>query len=321
MKPDAFKIPDNSPTNAEPSDNMDPSCLEYCLTDDEQRFFDEQGYLIVEDAIDPEMLERLVSVVDRLDARERDMENAADKLLSITNIIHEDDAFVELLDWPRVFPKVWGVLGWNIYLYHSHMDATPPANPDTTTWNVAWHQDSMRVNDEIEIHPRPRLSLKVGFYLTDVSLPDRGNTLIVPGSHMKDEIDLPQDGVSNPEGAEPLCVKAGSAVLVDRRIWHSRSMNTSELTRKVLWYGYSYRWLQPKDEMTVEHLLPKVDPIRRQLLGGGASANSVYDPNAGDVPLRDWFAEHRPSDAEWTKHARPQARPPAMVRGKNLGRM
>ncbi len=299
---------------------MHPNCLQYRLTGDELAFFNEQGYLIVEDAFDHHTLKSLIEVVDRIDRAERDLENAADKLLSVTDIIHRDGRFVELLDWSRVFPKVWGILGWNIYLYHSHMDVTPPANPSTTTWNVAWHQDSMRVNDEIETHPRPRLSLKVGYYLTDVTEPDRGNTLIVPGSHMHDEIDLPQDGVSNPVGSQPLCVKAGSAVLLDRRIWHSRSMNTSSLTRKVLWYGYSYRWLKPKDAMTVEHLRPKVDPVKQQLLGGGLSANGVYDPVDGDVPLRDWLEQHAPDDASWTKHARPQSRPPAMVRGKNLGR-
>jgi len=117
-----------------------------------------------------------------------------------------------------------------------------------------------------------------------------------------------------------VCLKAGSALIVDRRIWHSRSMNTSELTRKVLWLGYSYRWLRPKDPMTVERLLPRVDPVRQQLLGGGLSANGVYDPQDGDVPLRSWLQEHSPDDGAWTKHPRPQSRPPAMVRGKNLGR-
>ena len=299
---------------------MHPDCLQYRLTSDEQAFFNEQGYLIVEDALDPTTRDALIEVVDGIDRAERDVENAADKLLSVTNVIHRDKRFVELLDWPAVFPKVWGILGWNIYLYHSHVDATPPANPATTTWSVAWHQDSMRVNDEIDTHPRPRLSLKIGYYLTDVTEPDRGNTLIVPGSHVQDEIDLPQDGVSNPTGSRPLCVKAGSAVLLDRRIWHSRSMNTSSLTRKVVWYGYSYRWLKPKDAMTVEHLLPTVDPVKQQLLGGGVSANGVYDPGEGDVPLRGWLQQHAPDDAAWTKHARPQSRPPAMVRGKNSGR-
>ena len=66
---------------------------------------------------------------------------------------------------------MWGILGWNIYLYHSHLDVTPLENARHQEWSVAWHQDSMRVNDEIESNPRPRLSLKIGYYLTDVSQP------------------------------------------------------------------------------------------------------------------------------------------------------
>ena len=109
-------------------------------------------------------------------------------------------------------------------------------------------------------------------------------------------------------------------MLVDRRIWHSRSANLSDQTRKVLWYGYSYRWLRPKDKMTVSHLYPQLDPIRRQILGDGLSNNGVYDPADGDVPLRTWLREHCPEDAERSLHGRSQARPPAMVRGKNTGR-
>jgi len=219
-----------------------------------------------------------------------------------------------------VFPKVWGILGWNIYLYHSHLDVTPPADAAALRWRVAWHQDSMRVNDEIESRPRPRLSLKVGYYLTDTSEADRGNTLIVPGSHLCDELECPADGVSNPAGAEPLCVKPGTAVLIDRRIWHSRSPNLWNQTRKVIWYGYAYRWLRAKDEMTVAHLYPTLDPIRRQILGDGLSANGAYDPVDGDVPLRSWLREHSPHEAEASPHGRSHSRPPAMVRGKHLGR-
>ena len=143
----------------------------------------------------------------------------------------------------------------------------------------------------------------------------------MPGSQLWDEIDCPQDGVSNPDGAEPLCVPAGTAVIIDRRIWHSRSPNLWNQSRKVVWYGYSYRWLRPKDAMTVRHLYPQLDPIRRQILGDGLSANGTYDPHDGDVPLRTWLREHCPEDAERTLTGRAHARPPAMVRGKHLGRM
>ena len=298
---------------------MNPDCLLHRLTPSEREFFNRNGYLVVENALDPATVSSLAGVIDRVEARERSPEQR-DKLMSVTNVIHEDDSLVELLDCPTVFPKVWGILGWNIYLYHSHLDVTPPADEAALRWRVAWHQDSMRVNDEIESHPRPRLSLKVGYYLTDVSQPDRGNTLVVPGSHLWDEIDCPHDGQTNPAGAEPLCVRPGTAVLVDRRIWHSRSANLSDQTRKVLWYGYSYRWLRPKDKMTVSHLYPRLDPIRRQILGDGLTNNGAYDPADGDVPLRGWLREHCPEDALHSLHDRSQARPPAMVRGKNSGR-
>lgn len=298
---------------------MTPDCLAHRLTADELAFFNSNGYLIVDSALDSATVDRLTAAADRIDTRVRS-DDTRDKLLSIPNIVPEDPALVDLIDCPTTFPKVWGILGWNIYLYHSHLDLTPPADAAALKWRVAWHQDSMRVNDEIESRPRPRLSLKIGYFLTDVSEPDRGNTLIVPGSHLNDEVDCPADGVSNPPGAEPLCLKAGDAVLIDRRIWHSRSPNLWNQTRKVVWYGYAYRWLRPKDEMTVRHLFPGLDAVRRQLLGDGTSANGCYDPRDDDVPLRAWLREHSPPDAEWSAHGRSQSRPPAMVRGKNLGR-
>jgi ectoine hydroxylase len=299
---------------------MHADCLAHRLTEEERHTFDTTGFLAVPNALDPAMNDRLLAAVDRLDARERTDETRG-KLLSITDVIREDPALVDLIDYPTVFPKVWGILGWNIYLYHSHIDITPPADEHALTWRVAWHQDSMRVNDEMETHPRPRLSLKIGFYLTDTTRPDRGNTLVVPGSQLQDELDCPADGVSNPPGAEPICVPAGSAVFIDRRVWHSRSPNLCDETRKVVWFGYSYRWLRPKDQMTVAHLYPQLDPIRRQILGDGLSNNGTYDPVDGDVPLRAWLKAHSPAEAERTLHGRSQSRPPAMVRGKNTGRM
>lgn len=299
---------------------MDTACLAHCLTADERTFFNENGYLIVENALEPAFNAQLIAALDRVDARERSPDLAG-KLLSVPNIVHEDESLIRLIDYPTTFPKVWGILGWNIYLYHSHLDVTPNESAHTQNWSVAWHQDSMRVNDEIEGSPRPRLSLKIGFYLSDVSESGRGNTLIVPRSHLHNDIDVPQDGQSSPAGAEPVCIPPGSALIIDRRIWHSRSANESDITRKVIWYGYSYRWLRPKDDAAYAHLYRRLTPIQRQILGDMASANGVYDPADADVPLRAWLAEHDPDAAGGSPHGKSQSRPPAMVRGKNTGRV
>ena len=300
---------------------MNSDCLQNGLTPDERQRFLDDGYLVVPNALDRSTLDRLICAVDRVDARERTPSHACDRLLSFANILPEDEAFLGLIDCPQVFPKVWGILGWNIYVYHTHLDVTPPVETPPAK-PVAWHQDSMRVNEELELHPRPRLSLKIGYYLTDVKEPNWGNTLLVPKSHLRDELDCPNDGVANPRGAIPLQVAAGSALILDRRLWHSRSTNYGPQTRKVLWYGYAYRWLRTKDEMTVQHLWDHVDPIRRQLLGYFANANSAYDPVESDVPLREWLHEHFPNDARWSPHhSSEQARPTLHgIRGKNSGR-
>ena len=178
----------------------------------------------------------------------------------------------------------------------------------------------MRANDGMENASSSAPVAQIGFYLTDTTTSDRGNTLVLPGSHLKTSR-LPRRR----------CVESGGrgADLRARRLRRvhrppglaSRSPNLCDETRKVVWFGYGYRWLRPKDQMTVAHLYPQLDPVRRQILGDGLSNNGTYDPVDGDVPLRAWLKEHSPAEAERTLHGRSQSRPPAMVRGKNTGRM
>jgi ectoine hydroxylase-related dioxygenase (phytanoyl-CoA dioxygenase family) len=103
-----------------------------------------------------------------------------------------------------------------------------------------------------------------------------------------------RDPEEDPEGAIEIKVKPGTAVLFDRRLWHSRGFNYSNQTRKVLFFGYSYRWLRGLDYNVVpEEVLAKCDPIRRQLLGDGVDIKGWWQPTEEDVPLKTWIREHR----------------------------
>ncbi|SFI29195.1 Ectoine hydroxylase-related dioxygenase, phytanoyl-CoA dioxygenase (PhyH) family [Paenibacillus sp. UNC496MF] len=273
---------------------MNPSCLQYALTEEERKTFLETGYLIMEDALSPEQVAALTVEFDRIYDDKLKAGHDPKTALFYPNFIPDHDVFLNLVDYEKVLPKVWGILGWNIYLYHAHMIATPPNGQAKNDNTFGWHQDSGRVNQEMESHPRPRLSLKVAYFLSDVSEPDRGNFWIVPGSHLNDNLRLPADRQGQPEGAIPVRVKPGTAVFFDRRLWHAGTPNWSELQRKVLFYGYGYRWIRTKDDMTVQHLWDKSDPIRRQLLGAGVNCNGYYTPTDADVPLRVWLKEHQP---------------------------
>ena len=276
---------------------MDISCLEHRLTDDERKTFEETGLLVVENALSPEQVASLTKKADAIYAGRVDDGHSATQAVFYPNFIPDDPQFADLVDYPKILPKVWGLLGWNIYLYHAHMIVTPPSGKPKDDKTFGWHQDSGRVNQEMESTPRPRLSLKVAYFLSDTSLPGRGNFWVVPGSHLHDKIAMPPDGNGQPEGARPVLAKPGTAVFFDRRIWHAGSPNWSDVTRKVLFYGYGYRWIRTKDDMTVQSLWETSDPIRRQLLGAGTNANGYYSPTDEDVPLRVWLREHSPADA------------------------
>jgi 8-oxo-dGTP pyrophosphatase MutT (NUDIX family) len=276
---------------------MDSSCLQYRLSSDERRTFEETGILQVEDALTPGQIAALIEESDRIFTAKLAQGHEPAKSLFYPNFIPDSPLFQDLVDYGMILPKVWGILGWNIYLYHAHLIVTPPSGQPRDEKTFGWHQDSGRVNAEIESHPRPRLSLKVAYFLSDASEEGRGNFWVIPGSHLDDTLDRPPDGIGQPAGAVPVLAKPGTAVFFDRRLWHTASPNWSEVTRKVLFYGYGYRWIRTKDDMTVQSLWPQCDPIRKQLLGWGVNCNGFYSPTDEDVPLRVWLREHSPEEA------------------------
>lgn len=282
---------------------MNPNCLEHRLSADERGQFERDGYLVVPNALEPDHVARLGALVDRSHQAALASGVAAHEPWVLRNFLPVDDAFVELVDHPRVFPKVWGILGYNIYVYHAHLGVSPPLGKHPVPDSVVkrFHQDSGRVNEEVEGDPRPRLSLKVAYFLEGDPGPGNGNMWLVPGSHLKNDGSGPLNSEGEPPGARAVSVAPGSALIFDRRIWHSKSPNLGQSTRKALFYGYAYRWLRTKDEMTVQHLYPRLDPIRRQLLGDGTSADGFYSPTRADLPLLGWLEQHDPKAIKPTK--------------------
>ncbi len=152
-----------------------------------------------------------------------------DGSMHLLSAVANSPEVVGLIDHPATFGYVWSTLGWNIHIYHSHLDVHPPVRV-RMPFRFDWHQDGGRQNREIETTPRPRLSVKVAYWLSDVSEPGRGNLKVVPGSHLVNWIDgPPRRDIEwpDPEGAVEVTAEPGDAVFFDRRIWHTRSRNYS----------------------------------------------------------------------------------------------
>jgi ectoine hydroxylase len=273
---------------------------EHCLSPDERReFFETKGYLVVPGALEPATVASVSAAIDRHADRFRD---PAFPNVNTADILGLDEAFLDLLDCPRVFPKIWGMLGWNIWVSHSHFNVNPP-QPRPERFYYGWHLDGGSIRADVPVEPSPLLSVKVAYYLTDVA-EDGGPTWMVEDAGARGVVDK----YSIPPGARPLPAKAGTAVIFSNRVLHSlQSPNTSPVTRKAAFITYAYRWLQPVDRSTHEHLRGKTDPVRQQLLGltttypseglPSKARSGRYYPLEEDVPLRGRIRELLGADA------------------------
>lgn len=244
------------------------------MTPEQRAEFEQNGFLVIRGALSESEVAFYLDAIDRVYAAQKaagrlSPEGAMHLLSAVTNC---QDA-VGLIDHPRTFPLVWSMLGWNVHIYHSHLDVHPPIRVPKP-FRFEWHQDGGRQNREIESDPRPRLSVKLAYWLSDVSETGRGNLKVVPGSHVQNWIDgPPRRDVEwpEPEGAIEVQVRPGDVVFFDRRLWHARSDNYSDVTRKAMFFGYTLRWIAIRDELEALHASPgfaSLSPVRRQLLGG-----------------------------------------------------
>jgi len=272
----------------------------------ERERFDRDGFLVIRGALTPDEAGFYRDALDRVYAAA----GAAGRIPP-GGALHQLSAVAScpqaagLLDHPATFGYVWSVLGWNIHAYHSHLDVHPPLTVRRRL-RFEWHQDGGRQNREIETDPRPRLSVKLAYWLSDLSERGRGNLKLVPGSHRANWIpgpprrDVPWP---DPDGAIEVTADAGDAVLLDRRLWHARSDNYSPYTRKAMFFGYTFRWIAIRDHNEAiwsGELAGRLSPIRRQLLGGlpGTDGDHAWGHNPAATPLHGWLKEHNLLDPD-----------------------
>jgi ectoine hydroxylase len=292
--------------------------------------FEELGYTILPEVLEPSAVRRLSRSADQIynglvDANRIE---TGDRLM-LLDLLGLDQAFIDLIDLATVLSAVTRILGWNIQIYHTHLSIAPPVRPGQVVerfmhsgkpqldkrvvrGNAAdiwgWHRDGGRLNYELGGAPQPRVSVKVGYLLSDALTPDSANMYVVPGSHLDSKVFPDRQPWSS---AQPILGPAGSAVIFDRRLFHSPSPNWSAVTRQVFTVGYSYRWLRPRDEMSVDLKEHSADPVRLQLLGAGLGNFGYSSPIPGEVPLKAWLERRGEFVADPVP---PHAEPPAHIR-------
>jgi ectoine hydroxylase len=264
------------------------------MTAQERAEFDRDGFLIIRSVLNQDEVARARTAILRY--REKAGGTGALHQLSAVAACPE---LAFLLDHPAAFRYIWSLLGWNIHVYHSHIDVHPQITERRPDW-WHWHQDGGRQNRELETDPRPRMSVKLAYWLSDVSEPGRGNFTVLPGSHTANWLPGPPSRDvpwPEPEAAMQITASPGDLVVFDRRLWHRRSDNYSTITRVGAFFGYTYRWVAGRDDVADLPNRPEwagLTAVQRQLLGGAGdgSGDHAWGHDPAGTPLYGELKRH-----------------------------
>ncbi len=267
------------------------------VTHEQRQQFRDEGYLIIRNALDEDMISPLIEAGDRLIATDERFNRyqTSEFYDGFRNCIVMDDAFIPLLTNGITLPLVIQLLGSNLQLSTSHLiyrHPDPPGTPDSVR-RPGWHRDGGRTQLDLGQDNYPRLGLKCAFYLTDLSEPNSGVTMLAPGSNQLTERIEIADGATDPANAlEPL-LNPGDCVIFEYRTWHAGAPNFTDVTRKCVMIGYCYRWLKPMDYVKQDaSFVDKLSDIERYLVGEEVDSTVEFQPQGGANPLHEWCEEH-----------------------------
>ena len=256
-------------------------------TPDEIYAFQTSGYLVLPGFLEPDhvalLTERLHGVIER---RRRLAEALAPTNggadvdgpnTRIFHILEDDPALLDLIDHAPLMP----------YL-HAFLIRNPHFHASDAIWEVGasdrppqWHPDGgyLRVLGR----PTPLMQLKVGYYLSDMREPGRGNLTLVPGSHRSaaEPSREQQVGYDTMPGAIQVCGPPGTAFMFHNAVWHTRGPSIDpDASRIMLYYAYEHGFMvgNPEHWSYSKAFYAGLSPERRALFHG-----FVFDP-----PERRW---------------------------------
>lgn len=219
------------------------------LSQDQKDFYARNGYLLVENVVTPEQLERLQQITYGLidgsrEVRESDDVYDLDKghcaetpRLTRIKLPHKQDPyFWEILKDSGVTEVLTGLLGADTLINTSKLNTKAPGGGAA----VEWHQDWAfypHTNDSL---------LAFGLMLEDVDEAN-GPLMVIPGSHRGPVLSHHVNGVfagavspDDPDfdlsKAVTLTGKAGSMTVHHVRLLHGSAPNMSDRNRLILFY-------------------------------------------------------------------------------------
>lgn len=253
-------------------------------------FFDLNGFAILKNAVDPELLAELNTAFDRFPqdlaygqwwGNVQRLDNNGFAGLELQNIVEAGGPFEKLIDHPSWVNRLLRYCGeQNTYVHGLFIDecfASVRRSGGFFPVHSGGHEGIVR-NQYRVVNGKFRCGqVNILLALTDVGAGD-GGTMVIPGSHKAsfshpevpnswDDADTKRKALTRPSGCIEVNLKAGDALMFVDAIMHGGTERTNPGERRVVIYRYGPTWgatrygYQYSDE-----LLARLTPERRKIL-------------------------------------------------------
>jgi ectoine hydroxylase-related dioxygenase (phytanoyl-CoA dioxygenase family) len=255
------------------------------MTIDEQRQLDEEGYVVLDACMGPDLLTALRARILELFNQEGDRAGSEFKTEEhahrLANLVNKGEVFRRAILLPPVIERVRHVLGEDCKL--SSLNARS-ADPNSEAGQPL-HVDMGAIPDE-----KGYWVCNTVWMLDDFTR-DNGPTRMVPGSHKWGT--RPQDVLADPLAPHPqevlLTGKAGSIAVMNAHMWHGGTANRTAAPRLAM-HGFYCRRDKPQQQYQKQLLDPAVQaslsPDLRQIL---ALDDRLNDELSATVTVRSGF--------------------------------
>lgn len=199
---------------------------------------DEDGFTVIEDAIEPDLVRDLKDEIDAM-AERRGLGYAktsfeGKKTLRIYNLLAHGDVFARMPAHPHTLPIAKGVLGRGVQLSSLSAICIGP------------EESAQPLHADTQMIPLPRphvpVSMNSMWALVDYT-EENGATRYVPGSHKFDHQPVYGQEYETLAGEMP----AGSVMFFNSALWHGGGTNNSDHMRYGIACYYCAGWIRAQE--------------------------------------------------------------------------
>jgi ectoine hydroxylase-related dioxygenase (phytanoyl-CoA dioxygenase family) len=172
----------------------------------------------------------------------------------VWTLFNRGECFLRLAENPVVLSVIRTLLGPDALLSNLSANiAGPGGAPMVPHWDQDWAD-----------RPWPLALVAHAIWMIDAFTPDNGATLVGPGSHLL-------DGPPDPDRLMPATGPAGTALIVDGRVWHGTGTNVGNEGSRIAILAYYCRpYIRQQENMALsldEGVRQSLTASRRKLFG------------------------------------------------------